>query len=103
MTVGQALQKSLDMVGVSQAELARRSGLTTKHVNRMVKDAARVSAYVAVLIEEAVPTINAKHLLLHQLRVDLTEAREARRALLIERLLQPESGVEDVGDPADSP
>jgi plasmid maintenance system antidote protein VapI len=86
MTVGQALQRILDENEISQALLAYRTGLTTKHVNQVVKDHARLSAYVAVQMEGAFPVINAKHLLLHQLRIDLAAAR----AKLFEHALEQE-------------
>lgn len=73
--MGQALQAALDGGRVSQAELARRAGLSNKHVNQLVQDKASLSVDVAVRIEAAFPAIHAKGLLLAQLRTDLAAAR----------------------------
>lgn len=78
-TVGEALQAALDKAGVSQALLAYRTGITTKHINRLVKDKARLSVEVAVQIEEAVPEISAKNLLLHQLRLEIDRVKYRKR------------------------
>jgi len=48
---GRTLIARLEQLGISQAELARRTGLSTKHDNQVVKDAIGVSADVALLRE----------------------------------------------------
>lgn len=75
MTVGQALQKTLDDNQISQALVCARTGLSAKHVNFLVKDRAPLSVEVAVLIEEHFPKVQAFPLLLLQLRQDIAKAR----------------------------
>lgn len=75
---GMMLRLALEAADCSQAELSRRTGLTTKHVNLMVQGIARISAEVAVRIEEVLPTISAKDLLIVQMQKDLAEARSRR-------------------------
>lgn len=55
---GETLRFRLEELGMSQAELARRTGLTPKHVNQVVKGAVSLSADVAQRLEYAtgVPT-----------------------------------------------
>jgi addiction module HigA family antidote len=48
---GETLRARLKQLRMSQVELARRSGLSTKHVNQVVKGAIGVSADVALLLE----------------------------------------------------
>lgn len=48
---GQTLKARLEQLGISQAELARRTGLSTKHVNQTIKGENGVSADVALLLE----------------------------------------------------
>lgn len=73
--VGPLLQAALDAASVGQAELARRTGLSTKHINWVVKGRAPLSIEVAVLIEEAFPEIKAFPLLMAQLRHDVAGAK----------------------------
>lgn len=53
---GETLRERLDELGMSQAELARRTGLTAKHVNQVLKGAATLSADVAQRLEYATGT-----------------------------------------------
>jgi addiction module HigA family antidote len=55
---GETLRERLDELEMSQVELARRAGLTTKHVNRVVQGVASLSADVAQRLEfvTGVPT-----------------------------------------------
>lgn len=71
--VGEVLQRELDAEGVSQAWLARQTGLTTKHVNQLIKGHARLSVEVAVRIEMAVPAISAEGLLVAQIRQEIAD------------------------------
>lgn len=48
---GETLKARLAQLGMPQAELARRTGLTVKHINQVVKGVANVSADVALLLE----------------------------------------------------
>lgn len=43
----------IDRLGMSQAELARRTGLSVKHVNQICQGASTISADTAVLLERA--------------------------------------------------
>lgn len=52
-TPGEALLDILEDAGMSQAELARRTGLSVKHVNQVCLGAAPISAETAVLISRA--------------------------------------------------
>ena len=83
--VGPLLQAALDAASVGQAELARRTGLSTKHINWVVKGRAPLSIEVAVLIEEAFPEIKAFPLLMAQLRHDVAGAKASRRRYAKER------------------
>ncbi len=49
---GRILQRELDAREISQAQLAARTGLSTKHVNLVIKGTAPLSADVAVTLEE---------------------------------------------------
>lgn len=71
--VGKALQDGLDAAGVSQAFLASRAGISTKHINQLVKGNARLSVDVAVRIEAAVPSISCEALLIAQVRQELAD------------------------------
>lgn len=53
---GRMLQRELDARGISQAELAARAGLSTKHVNLVVKGNASLSSDVAVTLEQILGT-----------------------------------------------
>jgi HTH-type transcriptional regulator/antitoxin HigA len=72
---GEHLQQGLDEAGVSQAWLAYRTGLSTKHINWLVKGRARLSVDVAVRIEMAVPSISAEALLIAQVRQEIADYR----------------------------
>lgn len=71
--MGASLQCGLDAAGVSQALLAHRTGISTKHVNQLIKGKARLSVDVAVRIEMAVPAISAEGLLIDQLRQEIAD------------------------------
>lgn len=68
-----ALQDGLDEAGVSQALLSSMTGLSTKHINRLIKGKARLSVDAAVRIEMAVPSISAEALLIAQVREELRQ------------------------------
>jgi HTH-type transcriptional regulator/antitoxin HigA len=53
---GETLRERLEELGMSQADLARRTGLTPKHVNQVLKGAASLSADVALRLEYATGT-----------------------------------------------
>lgn len=50
---GATLQEVLDERGMSQIDLARRTGLSAKHINQVVKGTAAISAETAILFERA--------------------------------------------------
>lgn len=50
---GATLQEVLDARGMSQIDLARRTGLSPKHVNQIVKGNAAVTAETTILLERA--------------------------------------------------
>lgn len=75
MTAGGVLLEALRSAGMPQAELARRTGLSPKHVNWIIKARAPMTAAVAVRIERALGTVTAEDLMAAQVRTDLAEAR----------------------------
>lgn len=50
---GMTLRATLEELDITQAELARRSGLTPKHVNQLIKGMVGLSFYVAFKLEQA--------------------------------------------------
>lgn len=49
---GRMLQRELDAQGLTQAQLATRTGLSTKHINLVVKGTALLSPDVAISLEQ---------------------------------------------------
>ncbi|UYM26623.1 helix-turn-helix DNA binding domain protein [Arthrobacter phage Bauer] len=72
-----ALRDALERRDIPQALLAYRTGLTTKHVNRVVQGAAPLSVTVAVRIQRAFPEISAEELMVAQVRAQVRQALEA--------------------------
>lgn len=52
---GETLKEALEDMGLPQADLARRTGLSTKHVNQLIQGAASLSPEVAILLERTTP------------------------------------------------
>lgn len=52
-SAGDVLRRTLRTLGIKQAELARRTGLTPKHINQVIKHGVPVSPAVAAAIGEA--------------------------------------------------
>ncbi|WP_433432282.1 HigA family addiction module antitoxin [Nonomuraea sp. CA-141351] len=50
---GETLKETLENLGITQADLARRIGLSTKHVNQIIQGAAILSPETAILLERA--------------------------------------------------
>jgi HTH-type transcriptional regulator/antitoxin HigA len=50
---GDTLAEVLDEAGMTQAELAKRTGLSTKHINQIVNGSAPVTTETALLLERA--------------------------------------------------
>ncbi|MFD3456991.1 ImmA/IrrE family metallo-endopeptidase [Streptomyces sp. NPDC058691] len=48
---GETLKDTLDALGIPQADLARRTGLSTKHINQVIKGTAPLSPDTALLLE----------------------------------------------------
>lgn len=53
---GRILQRELDEHSISQAQLAARTGLSTKHINLVIKGTAPLSPNVAVTLEQVLGT-----------------------------------------------
>lgn len=53
---GRILQRELDEHSISQAQLAARTGLSTKHINLVIKGTAPLSPDVAVTLEQVLGT-----------------------------------------------
>ncbi|MET7497781.1 ImmA/IrrE family metallo-endopeptidase [Streptomyces sp900116325] len=51
---GDTLKEQLDALGIPQADLARRTGLSTKHINQIVQGSAVLTPETALLLERAV-------------------------------------------------
>ena len=48
---GETLKETLEDLDLQQADLARRTGLSTKHINQLIQGAASLSPDVAILLE----------------------------------------------------
>lgn len=48
---GETLKETLEALELPQADLARRTGLSTKHINQLIQGAASLSPEVAILLE----------------------------------------------------
>jgi addiction module HigA family antidote len=48
---GQTLQETIDALGIDQRELALRTGLSTKHVNQVIKGVASITQETAIRLE----------------------------------------------------
>ena len=104
---GRILQRELDEHSISQAQLAARTGLSTKHINLVIKGTAPLSPDVAVTLEQVLGTPAETWLRLeaayqtHQARADRRNALDGfvdwasafPRQILIDR---------NIIDPADS-
>lgn len=82
---GVLLRETLDLLNMSQAVLARSTGLSTKHVNQICQGTAGFSAHAAVRFEE-VTGVDAEIWMRLQAQYAIATARTARRdALAAER------------------
>lgn len=50
---GDTLRETLDSLGMSQSELARRTDLSTKHINQIIQGEAPITAETAIAFERA--------------------------------------------------
>lgn len=80
---GALLARTLATLGMSQAELARQTRLTTKHINQVCQGGVGISARSAILLEEATG-VDAELWLRLQARHDVFKARKARAGELTE-------------------
>ena len=48
---GETLQETIDSLGIDQRELARRSDLSAKHVNQIIKGIAPITHETAIRLE----------------------------------------------------
>lgn len=78
---GRMLQREIDSRGISQAQLAARTNLSTKHVNLVIKGKAPLSPEMAVSLEQVLGT-SAEVWLRMEADWRAVEAREARQASL---------------------
>lgn len=53
---GESLRETLDSLGMSQADLARRSGLSPKHINQIIQGVASLSTDTALAFERVTGT-----------------------------------------------
>ncbi|WP_189020505.1 HigA family addiction module antitoxin [Paenarthrobacter histidinolovorans] len=104
---GRWLQRELDHQAISQAQLAARTGLSTKHINLVIKGTAALSPEVAVTLEQILGTSAETWLhmeaerQIHQARKDRNKAlsrfvewaNSFPRQLLIDRRVIQESDV----------
>lgn len=88
---------ALAAVGMRQAELSRRTGLSTKHVNQICRENAGISAQSAVLLEETLG-VPAEHWMRLQVAYDLTTAREARMDELEAQRVRREAWIDRVAE-----
>jgi HTH-type transcriptional regulator / antitoxin HigA len=51
---GETLRDSLDALGMTQADLARRTGLSTKHINQIIQGLAPITPDTALALERVV-------------------------------------------------
>lgn len=54
LTAGQALGLMIQAVGMTQAELARRSELSAKHINLLISGRVNLTPEVAVAVSDAI-------------------------------------------------
>lgn len=75
MSAPDMLREAIELQGVSQAWLARQTGLSNKHVNQVIMGRVPFSVDVALRIECAMPTLSAEDLMIAQVRTQVREAR----------------------------
>jgi HTH-type transcriptional regulator/antitoxin HigA len=75
---GRLLQRELDARAISQAQLAARTGISTKHINLVIKGNAALSPDVAVTLEQILGT-SAETWLRLEAAHQAHEARSERR------------------------
>ena len=82
--VGDSIRAALDFQGMSQTTLAAATGLTTKHVNQVIRGNAPLSVDVALRFEAAIPDLlSAEDLIVAQAREQVRKAKSASRCAII--------------------
>jgi len=77
---GATLQEVLDEQGMTQSDLATRTGLSTKHINQIIKGTAPVTAETAILLERTTGVSAAVWANLESAyQVERSRAKEAER------------------------
>jgi HTH-type transcriptional regulator / antitoxin HigA len=77
---GESLQETLDVIGMTQAELAQRTGLTPKTINLIIKGTAPITPGTALQLERVLGTpASFWNNLEQRFRESLARADEARR------------------------
>jgi plasmid maintenance system antidote protein VapI len=77
-TAPEALRQALVLAGISQAALARETGLTAKHINQIFMGKAPMSVDVAIRLERILPAISAEDLMVAQVRSQVQAMRALR-------------------------
>ncbi len=75
---GTAITAALADVGMTQAELARQAGLTTKHISQVIRGHAGIGTDAATAIAAVLPTVTARDLVVMQADYDLSNGRARR-------------------------
>jgi addiction module HigA family antidote len=76
---GELLRDVLEDREMTQAGLARMTGYTPKHINRLIRGHERITVESALRLEQVFEGITAEYWLILQQRYDLHEAREGRK------------------------
>ena len=80
---GATLQEVLDERGMTQSDLATRTGLSTKHINQIIKGTAPVTAETAILLERTTGVAAVVWANLESAyQVDRSRAKEGERLVL---------------------
>jgi addiction module HigA family antidote len=75
---GVAISAALTEKSMTQAELARQTGLTTKHISQIVRGHAGIGTDAATAIAGVLPTVTARDLIVMQADYDLSNGRSRR-------------------------
>ena len=81
LSAGVLLRKELAERGMTQADLSQRTGLSPKHINQIVKEAASLSPDVALRLERALGTASSTWLAVEAQWQAARAAREAAKTL----------------------
>jgi len=83
LPTGATLQEVLEQQGMTQSDLATRTGLSTKHVNQIIKGTAPVTAETTILLERTTGVPAAVWANLESAyQVDRSRAKESERLTL---------------------